>query len=672
MRVAACVAVAACGAALKANPISKVVEILQSLKAKVVKEGEAEQASFEKFAHFCKTDSVDKQYEIRDGQNQASALSATIEKSGARAEELTSKISKLAEAISVSEADLKSAGEVRKKEHDEYVRKSKESVEIIDTLERAIDILGKVLKKGGSLAQIMAVPEVKEATTVLSSLVDAAALSTSDRSKLSAFLQASKAKADQGEDQVSLAQDDGGKDSGDSIMDVLQDLLEKAEKQKSDSDKAEMTSRHEFDMVKQNLEGQLHNDRKSLASAKKGLAEAQEVKATAEGDLEVTTKEVAEDKQALADAKADCEEKAAEWKTSLDERDHEVKALEEAVKVIREKTGGAQGQAYGLLQTKDNSHDYSAVLAQISSAGRKARDRQLGALAVKVKAILSSSGDPFSKVKGLIEDMISRLEDQAASEASHKAFCDKETAMSEAKKDEKSSDVESLSAKISKAQSTIAKRKEEVSELQKELADIAATNQEMTQLRATEKATFEAAQKDYSEGLDAVRKAIEILKDYYGESLVQIQAVSGHRKSSDVASTVIHILQVAESDFAELLTQARESEGEAELKYKQLMEENKLDTLTKKGGVKYKTKEIAELVKAVAENKDSLDTTQDELDAVLDYMSRLKDQCVAKAEPYEEKKRRREEEIEGLKNALAILDGEGIGFLAVRRHVVQA
>mmetsp|Transcript_41615 Transcript_41615/g.109637 ORF Transcript_41615/g.109637 Transcript_41615/m.109637 type:complete len:195 (-) Transcript_41615:63-647(-) len=194
----------------------------------------------------------------------------------------------------------------------------------------------------------------------------------------------------------------------------------------------------------------------------------------------------------------------------------------------------------------------------------------------------------------------------------------------------------------------------------------------MTQLRATEKATFEAAQKDYSEGLDAVRKAIEILKDYYGESLVQIQAVSGHRKSSDVASTVIHILQVAESDFAELLTQARESEGEAELKYKQLMEENKLDTLTKKGGVKYKTKEIAELVKAVAENKDSLDTTQDELDAVLDYMSRLKDQCVAKAEPYEEKKRRREEEIEGLKNALAILDGEGIGFLAVRRHVVQA
>mmetsp|Transcript_3373 Transcript_3373/g.6871 ORF Transcript_3373/g.6871 Transcript_3373/m.6871 type:complete len:104 (+) Transcript_3373:1881-2192(+) len=97
------------------------------------------------------------------------------------------------------------------------------------------------------------------------------------------------------------------------------------------------------------------------------------------------------------------------------------------------------------------------------------------------------------------------------------------------------------------------------------------------------------------------------------------------------------------------------------------MDEDKLDSTTKSGGVKYKTQEIGQLEKAVAENTDSRDGVSEELDAVLEYLSKLNDQCIAKPEPYEERKRRREAELDGLKNALQVLEGEAIGFLAVRR-----
>jgi len=74
--------------------------------------------------------------------------------------------------------------------------------------------------------------------------------------------------------------------------------------------------------------------------------------------------------------------------------------------------------------------------------------------------------------------------------------------------------------------------------------------------------------------------------------------------------------------------------------------------------VKYKTKEAAGLDKNVADTSTDLEAVTDELSAVLKGLDKLKDMCVAKAEPYAERKARRESEIAGLKDALQILEGE--------------
>mmetsp|Transcript_36947 Transcript_36947/g.80763 ORF Transcript_36947/g.80763 Transcript_36947/m.80763 type:complete len:664 (+) Transcript_36947:72-2063(+) len=647
----------------QANPISKVLDLLHSLKEKVVSEGEAEQAAFEKESHMCKDQATSKQYEIRDDQENVASLSATIEKAAATITELDSKIAKLTTGVSKNENDLAAATSLRKKEHEDYVANDKEMVEVVDTLERAIGTLEKALKKGSSLVQAVSSPQMKKLTDSLSAIMDAAVFSTNDKKRLASLVQ-SKEDAEFEAGQAPAAAAYETHDGSSSILDVLGDMLDKAEGQKADADKAEMTSQFEYNKVKQSLTDQIAFDNKQLEAARKGLAEQQEVKSTAEGDLTVTQKELAEDTATLNDLHDACEQAASEFEASLAQRKGECDALDTAVKILKEKTGGAESQAYGLVQTAQHSvqHDYASVLKTIVGTGKSAKDKQLAMLAVRVKAALGSSADPFAKVKGLIADMVDRLEKQAADEAAQHEFCTTETAKSTDKKEDKQSEIESLSAKIGKAKSTIAKRKEQVSNLQSELADIAMSDKEMTELRSQEHATFVTAEKDYSDGVEGVQMALKVIRDYYAQ---------GEGKTGDGGS-VISMLEVAESDFSKMLTEVRETEETAESEYEKLMEEHKLESTTKKGGVKYKTQEIGQLEKAVAENTDSKGGVEEELDAVLEYLSKLNDQCIAKPEPYEERKRRREAELEGLKNALDILEGEAIGFLAVktvRRHM---
>merc|ERR1712032_1448031 len=101
---------------------------------------------------------------------------------------------------------------------------------------------------------------------------------------------------------------------------------------------------------------------------------------------------------------------------------------------------------------------HSAALAQLASR-----------IAAVAKYGTSSGDDPFAKIKGLISDMIAKLEKEAEEDATEKAYCDEEMAKTEAKKADLEDTVAKLTAKIDQAAATSAKRKEEVKELQKAL-----------------------------------------------------------------------------------------------------------------------------------------------------------------------------------------------------------
>merc|ERR1719421_2781239 len=87
---------------------------------------------------------------------------------------------------------------------------------------------------------------------------------------------------------------------------------------------------------------------------------------------------------------------------------------------------------------------------------------------------------------------------------------------------------------------------------------------------------------------------------------------------------------------------------------------NKVSSTSKDQDVKYKTKEAAGLDKSTTEAVSDREGVQAELDALVEYLSKLDKMCVAKAEPYAERKRRRDAELAGLKQALEILEGEAV------------
>merc|ERR1719359_830281 len=125
--------------------------------------------------------------------------------------------------------------------------------------------------------------------------------------------------------------------------------------------------------------------------------------------------------------------------------------------------------------------------------------------------------DPFAKVKGLIKDLIERLLAEAEADASHKAFCDKELKETHEKKDDKTDEIAKLTALIDQKSARSAQLKDEVAALQKQLAELAAHQAEMDKVRQEEHEAYTTNRAEMEEGLEGVKLALKILREYYAK-----------------------------------------------------------------------------------------------------------------------------------------------------------
>merc|ERR1712087_113635 len=502
-------------------------------------------------------------------------------------------------------------------------------------------------------------------------IVDAASFSTADKKKLAAFVQ-SQQNSDADDSDLGAPAAAVYKTHSTNILDVLEDLKEKAEEQLSDLRKAETNTAHNYDMLKQSLEDSIKADNHDLAEEKAAKAAAEEAKASAEGDLAATNKDLADAEAALAAGNRDCMQVAADHEATVAGRAAELKTIADAKKVLTDTTAGAEGQTYSLLQMGRSRLQTRADLAgaevvtMVKHLSQKHHSAALAQLASRIAAVmrLGSVGgdDPFKKVKGLISDMIKKLEAEASAEATEKAWCDEQIAKTEEKKSDLESDIAKLTAKIDVATAKSADLKDQVKELQAELAALAKLQAEMDKARQEEHAAFVQAKADLELGLEGVRGALTILRGYYGgASFVQQprpEMPELHAKASGAGNSIIGILEVVESDFAKNLAQETQEEDDAEAQYQKVTQENKVTKTMKDQDVKYKTQEFNGLDKNIAAMSADRETADTELSAVMDYYGKVKDRCIAKPETYEQRKARREAEINGLKQALSILEDE--------------
>jgi len=266
----------------------------------------------------------------------------------------------------------------------------------------------------------------------------------------------------------------------------------------------------------------------------------------------------------------------------------------------------------------------------------------------------SNSADPFGKVKGMIKSMIEKLLDAADADATKKAYCDKEMADTQQKQDDKESDIESLSTQIDVMAADSKKLKGEVGVLQKELAAVTRTQAKMDKLRAEEKAVYEKNKPELEQGIKGVKTALNVLRDYYAKD------DKSHDSADGAGSGIIGLLEVVESDFSKGLAEMQADEESSASEYDAVTKENDIAKATKEQDVKYKTKEHVGLDKSIAESTADRSGVNDELSAVNEYFAGIKKECIAKPEPYEEKVKRRNAEIAGLKDALQTLSGEAV------------
>jgi len=415
----------------------------------------------------------------------------------------------------------------------------------------------------------------------------------------------------------------------------------------------------------------------------------------------------------LSDLEAECSQKGESFKEKQQLRAEEIEALGKAIEILQ---GGAVSgaaekhldliqQASSLIQvaskgTLASESIHHRVQDFLAGEASRLHSQRLALLAEKLAA------DPFAKVKKMIDEMITRLLEEANAEAEQKGFCDKELGTNKITRDKLTSEIDELDAAIEEGKAMILKLTEDIATLTKEIAELDAAVEEATKLREEEKAKNTKTIEEAKAAQDAVAAATAVLKDFYAKAaqataLVQKssetqpasflsrhikigsddwQALAnpnfkgkvdkGHKEGmqtfgekytgqQDEAGGVLAMLEVIMSDFANVESETMANEAQSQKAYDDFMIDAK-----KTKAVKSKNIEMFTADKVAAESKLQTDTkdikaTQDELLAADRYFEKLKPQCIDQGVSYEERVAAREAEIASLKQALEILSGSG-------------
>jgi hypothetical protein len=630
----------------KVSPVQKVIELLDDLSGKVKADLQKEGYLMDEYTKWCDSESNEKEDAVAEAGRTINELKATIEESSGSISALTGEIEDLAGKISATEADLANATGIRTSEKAAFDATEKELVETQDSLERALVMIKRNMgfMQGKSHKQNM-----DNLVASLRTIVDASWISTDEKAKVQQLLQTE----DSDEDLTLTAQPQAATSAYEShdggILGTLTELKNKAEESLSKERKTEMEAQHAYELLKQSIEMELSGMQKRMSAATNERSSTEETMHAASAELEETKTSKSADEAYLADLKMDCAAKSTEWAERQKSVADELAAVAKAKEVL------SSGVSV-LLQVQRSVDDPDAEKRQrVTTILRNlAQEGHIYALS---QLASEAAQDPFAKVKGLIESMIDRLMREAAEESDQKMFCDTEMAKSRGKQKDLAARADMHSVRIEKTEAGKAKLKEAISTLTTEISEIDAGMKEATDLRMQQKTEFDASSAEYKQSADAVANAIQVLQAYYSSgSFVQTgQAPVLGGARTDIGSTIISMLEVAESDFTQLLSEATAAETAASTAFEKLSLKNKFARAAKIEEVKGKTSELKTLEMNLLNYKEDRETTGKELDAVLAYLDKLKPQCETKVVSFGERKARREADIAGLKEALAIL-----------------
>merc|ERR1719293_246335 len=342
-------------------------------------------------------------------------------------------------------------------------------------------------------------------------------------------------------------------------------------------------------------------------------------------------------------------------------------------------------------------------MALLSSASERLHSSVLAMVSLRIEA--SSLGrqteDPFVKVRQLMKDLIARLEADALAEATHKELCDGGISQAVSERDAAISNSESIDKDKTIKTAESSQLSMDMATLSKQIAENKKGLMEASELRAAESAENAKTVSEANAGLAAVKQAISILESFYQgaapaaqllqtarsgqvppgsgggglrEDELRFKSTNSDRTGSTVADYapdvfddtyhgsqeaskgIIGTLQVIQADFERTISATEEAESQAEGSFNTFKTENEADTAAKDGEKTGKKGTLTVTNESILTLESELSDSNKAHELSLKSLEALRADCIEKEETYEERVAKRNQEIEALKEAHAILE----------------
>jgi len=665
----------------EANPIRKVVTILQDMQKELQTEGETEKAMFDKFMCYC------------DGNNDG--LSKQAEAAGQKIVELKSKLeAEKAEKAQLDQelvahksdresakADLEQATSIREKEHAEFVAASGDQKANLDALTGAIAALEKGMGAFVQTAQSGRLERV---------IRDSSAVDDYEKSNLLNLLQG-KASGDYAP-------------QGGEITGMLKSMKDEMDKDMGGIVKDEESAQTGFESLAAAKTSQIQAASEAIESKTVRSGELAVSITTTADDIEDTTKEMTETQEFAANLVATCATKKKEWAERQAMRAEEIAAVSEAVKILNDddaldlfKKTLSLAQAPAYLQEKAGS-SVSLRARRILSTLSKRSGSHAMQLSLMQSALGAGSVD-FSKILSQIDGMVKVLNEEQKADDEQKAFCEKEIASTETSKANTEDAIQQSQATIEEMEDESSALASEIAGLQDEIKSLDKAVAEATETRKEEHAEYLQFQTENSAAVELIDKAKNRLFKFYrpnlhkeepkkelteeeqllkasgAEDLIAtvapafIQVRSGaapapppatwdaYQKKDGKSNGVIGLMEMLMKELQDGITTSRHEEDTAQKDYERLMSDSQKSRATMVESITTKESAKAELDTGIVATKEKLASQESQLASIKQGLSELHAQCDFLIENYDLRKEARVNELEGLKNAKSVLNG---------------
>jgi len=664
--------------AVQANPVPKVIKLLKDMKEQLEKEADGDQVIYDKMMCWCETNNKDKAQMIKDAEARISDLETVIESSAANSARLQQELTNHKEDLTKSQNSLDTATALRNKQLEEFNAEEKDMLQSIKALDAAIVVLSKHYQKTALTASRTAVKEAADVAYVQMQSHSSILLGVFTPHQKRA-VQTIRQTAAASPALISMSyQPQSGE-----IFGILKQMKETFEQNLAETQQEEAKNKKSYEDVKTAKMDEIKATQAAIDQKTVQLAASISQNAQAKQDIEDTKKSLQVDGNFLLDVKKKCANTQTEWELRTKLRGGEISAIAEAIAILNSdeardtfsKTAriSSDTSLIQLMKVRRIAGDEKlrkGAVDAITSVAAKSTDPRLVALA------LSARIDPFVKVKKAIDDMVTDLlqEKQLESQKRDQCIADLNDNVRETEREQRNkADLESKAEGL----------KISISDLQAEVDALNTDIQEMTRQIKEESANREQANSEYQsiisdhrEAQVLLKKALTVLEAKYKElqimtsntqSLLMVkkgtqpepapEGFSTSYKPSGGGNGVIALLTQILNDSKRLESEATKDEQDAQVQYEGFVKDTNASILAKHQSINDKTRQKTTMEQNLIQTKEDIQSKAQELQQLGSTSIDLHTSCDFIIKNFQIRQEARDQEVEALRQAKAILSG---------------